>query len=229
MDEYDPDRKNKVSIEELKKMSIAQIRHQNPYHIPKTITKNKDFSLLDKEQRVAVITLIRERGNASEQTPAKIYHTKNQTMKRRLDSIKKKREKQEKENEADLKASEKRIQSMSLKPLSHEELKEKLKDPPKGFISTPKRQKSQRLSPPLPSVVELIKENPEFSIQQMKEYYINAEKKDRLNAKTIEKVYTALAEIKKMEEKSKAPTSWPSAPTGFSKKRGGRKRKTRRK
>ena len=72
MDEYDPDRKNKVSIEELKKMSIAQIRHQNPYHIPKTITKNKDFFSLDEKKREKIVELIRERGNASEQIPANI-------------------------------------------------------------------------------------------------------------------------------------------------------------
>ena len=151
-------------------------------------------------------------------------------MKRRLDSIKKKREKQEKENEADLKASEKRIQSMSLKPLSHQELKEKLKDPPKGFISTPNRQKSQILSPPLLSVEKLIMENPKISIKQMKEYYEQVGEKDRLNANTIADVYTALAKINEIEKNSKAPTSWPSAPTGFTKKRGGRKsRKTRRK
>lgn len=102
MDEYDPDRKNTLGTKELKTMSIAEIKRQNPYHIQKSVLKTKGdegFFSFKQNKQDEIVKLIRERADASLKTPAKFHHTKNQTAKRRLAYITGKREKQEKDGE----------------------------------------------------------------------------------------------------------------------------------
>ena len=90
MDEFDPDRKNTLGYKEFRDMSIAKIKKQNPYHIQKSFlnTKGKEgFFSLDEKKQIEIVKLIRERADAKEKTPAKLYHTKNHTMKKRVDYI----------------------------------------------------------------------------------------------------------------------------------------------